>query len=72
MGFSKLFGGAPSAPATVSTPPPTVSDTQDRDTQADYEQRASRRRGLLSTILSNRRQSEGNASATASGNTTLG
>ena len=73
MGFSSLFKPDPVPAATVSTPPPTVADTQEQDAQADYSQKASRRRGLLSTILSNRRQgSNGSTSAPPSGNTTLG
>ena len=63
-----MLGTAPTPPSTVSTPPPTVSDTQESDTQADYEQRASRKRGLLSTILTNRRRGE----TAPAGSNTLG
>ncbi len=70
MGFNKLFRTpSAAAPATVSTPPPTVSETQENDSLADYNQRASRRKGLLSTILSNRNRNGGSAAAA---NQTLG
>ncbi len=75
MGFSKLFGGGQTtvvAPATDTTPPPTVTETQDTNLQADYAQRASRRRGLLSTILSNRNRSNALGGGDSGGNTTLG
>ncbi len=71
MGFSKVFGSEPTPPATVTTPPPTVTETQESDTKADYAQRASRKRGLLSTILSNRNRVAGSA-GTGGGNRTLG
>ncbi len=71
MGFKKMFKA--SSPATVTVAPPTVTETLESDSQADYAQQASRKRGLLSTILSNRnnRSVEG-ASASAAGNKTLG
>ncbi len=73
MGFSKILKTPEiAAPATVSTPPPTVTETQETDVQADYNQRASRRRGLLSTILSNRNRSSAGGSGNTGGNTTLG
>lgn len=53
---------------TVSTPPPVVADTVDSDSGANYEQKASRKKGLLSTILSKQNQH----TATTGGNTTLG
>lgn len=58
MGFMK-----PSAPATIEEPPPVVAETADSDTQNAYDQGASRRRGLLSTILSRRENNAGNTSA---------
>lgn len=72
MGFMK-----PSAPASVETPPPVVAETADTDTQNAYDQKASRRRGLLSTILSRRGSAVGNNSAgttaqNAESQTTLG
>lgn len=68
MGFaSKLI--APKA-STVSTPPPVVADTADTDAAAAYEQKASRRRGLLSTILSDRNRE--NTVPQSGENTTLG
>ncbi len=76
MGFSKIF--KPSVhhvAAKVASPPPTVADSQPQDTQADYAQKASRRRGLLSTILSdsNRRTSPLTPAGPGStGNKTLG
>ncbi len=71
MGFKNMFKTpSAAAPATVKTPPPTVTETLESDTQEDYNQRASRRKGLLSTILSNHNRSrQDNGSA---GNTTLG
>ncbi len=66
MGFAKPK--APAAPATVTTPPPTVTETQENDLKADYSQRAARRKGLLSTILSKR---SGGLNASG-GNSTLG
>ncbi len=80
MGFNKLFDSpsvtvtqAPTPTSTVvRTPPPTVTETLEDDTQADYAQRASRRRGLLSTILSNRNRSNASGHDAAGGNTTLG
>ncbi len=75
MGFSKLFKTptvAPvAAPATVEQEPPTVSETQENDTQADYAQRSAHKRGLLSTILT-KRQYAGAGQSGNGGNTTLG
>lgn len=68
MGFAKM----PSSPKTVSTPPPVVADTVEADTQADYEQRASRKKGLLSTILSSRKTSGGSLSPQSPSPNTLG
>lgn len=36
---------------TIESEPPVVTETQETDMQADYEQKSARRRGLLSTIL---------------------
>ncbi len=80
MGFDKLFGADKPASSTSSTPvttviesePVTVTETQEVDMRADYEQRASHRRGLLSTILSNRNRTAALASSSTGGNTTLG
>lgn len=63
MGFMK-----PSAPATIEEPPPVVAETADSDTQNTYDQGASRRRGLLSTILSRRENNAGNTSANSTQN----
>lgn len=68
MGFAKM----PSSPKTVSTPPPVVAETVESDTQADYEQRASRKKGLLSTILSNQKASGGSLTPQSTANKTLG
>ncbi len=79
MGFSKIF--KTSSPATIintSTPttvtePATVTETQEVDMEADYAQRANRKRGLLSTLLSNRNRAAGlDGSSNGSGNNTLG
>lgn len=79
MGF--LTPSAPAAPTVVrSTPtvkddPPVVTEVQANDIAADYDQKSARRKGLLSTILTNRstRVNAALTSATAnSGNTTLG
>ncbi len=81
MGFfrklkRKLTGDPEPEPVTTpaeSTPPPTVADTQPQDVRADYEQQAARRRGLLSTILSDsNRRNAPLATTGATGNTTLG
>lgn len=79
MGFLKP--SVPSAPAVVnSTPvvkndPPVVTEVQATDAAADYDQKSARRKGLLSTILTDR-STRGNgaltATATDSGNSTLG
>ncbi|MBR3927357.1 MAG: hypothetical protein IKJ58_11410 [Akkermansia sp.] len=69
MGFAK-----PSTPA-VDNSPAIVSEVIDSDAAADYDQKASRRKGLLSTILSARRpQNSGGMkpASTPSGNDTLG
>lgn len=74
MGFLK-----PSAPSVSSTPtlsdPPIVTEVSEVDAQADYDQKSSRRKGLLSTILAGR--SDGSrglmsSSAPHSKNSTLG
>ncbi len=81
MGFKKLFGGEPTviqaapaattAPATVTSSTPVSPETQEVDLRSDYAQRSSRKRGLLSTILSNRTRSAGLGSSSG-GNATLG
>lgn len=63
MGFTK----APSTPA-VTEVIPVVTETTEQDTVNSYEQSSANRKGLLSTILSARRDQE----AQAEGNTTLG
>lgn len=68
MGFAKM----PSSPKTVSTPPPVVAETVESDTQADYEQRASRKKGLLSTILSTRKASDDSLTPQSAARQTLG
>lgn len=69
MGFAVK---TPKVPAVESTPP-VVAETHDTDAQADYEQKATRRRGLLSTILSNKEKNAGFApAAPAANNSTLG
>ncbi len=75
MGFSKIFKPSPPPVTTVAAPPPTVADTQPQDAEADYVQKASRRRGLLSTILSdsNRRNAPMAPTGTGdAGRSTLG
>ncbi len=84
MGFDKLmdkvFGvekptaSAAAAPVVtvVKSAPSVVAETQEVDLRADYEQRATRRRGLLSTILSNSNREAGQANSSAGSNTTLG
>lgn len=63
MGFKK----APKMPATTEAIP-VVSETTDNDTANGYDQSTSRRKGLLSTILTSRRAQK----QAAEGNTTLG
>ncbi len=73
MGFNKLFKTpSVSSPSTVETEPPTVTEVQEVDTRSDYAQRSSRRRGLLSTILSNRNRVGALGGSSVSGNKTLG
>lgn len=67
MGFAKP---KISQPETVQTPPPVVSETLSDDTQQAYAQENSRKRGLLSTILTSRKQSD--LVPTSDKNTTLG
>lgn len=70
MGFAVK---TPKSPATVTTEPPVVAETHEPDTVAEQEQRAARRKGLLSTILSVNSQKNGmRAAAPAADNTTLG
>ncbi|MBE6419248.1 MAG: hypothetical protein E7031_03880 [Akkermansiaceae bacterium] len=69
MGFAIKTPKAP----PVNTEPPVVADTQDTDTQAGYEQKSARRRGLLSTILTNNGKRGSLApAAPPTDNTTLG
>ncbi len=72
MGFNKILGidTAAASTSTVDTTPPTITQTQESDTRADYAQRSARKRGLLSTILTNRNRTTG--SSQSGGNTTLG
>lgn len=69
MGFMKP--SVPSAPP-VQSPPPVVSDTVESDAKEDYSQKASRKKGLLSTILTNKRSAGAMAAAQGTGNSTLG
>lgn len=62
MGFKK-------APAIPTATIPVVSETADNDTANAYTQSNAHRKGLLSTILSSRREQKQTA---AEGNTTLG
>lgn len=69
MGFAVKTPKAPSVKKEL----PVVAETQEPDTQADYEQKSARRRGLLSTILThNNKQSSLVPVAPAANNTTLG
>ncbi len=68
MGFAVKTPKAPSVKQEL----PVVAETQEPDTQADYEQKSARRRGLLSTILTNNKQSSLAPAAPAANNTTLG
>ena len=47
MGFAIKTPKTP----TINSEPPVVTETQETDMQVDYEQKSARRRGLLSTIL---------------------
>jgi len=64
------------APATVtSSEPEVVAEVVRTDAAADYDQKASRRRGLLSTILTDQHHHSSTPlaqSARKNGNTTLG
>lgn len=76
MGFVKKIIAPSSTPRSIktvaaTTPPPVVADTVESDSAAAYEQKASNKKGLLSTILSKQhRQNAANQAGT--GNTTLG
>lgn len=63
MGFKK----AAPMPAPATTVIPVVSETTTEDTRNDYEQRQANKKGLLSTILADRRMN-----AQDGGNKTLG
>ena len=70
MGFAVK---TPKVPATVISEPPVVAETHEPDAVAEHEQRAARRKGLLSTILSDSNRSKGmQAAATNAEQTTLG
>lgn len=73
MGFVRkiVSPAAPRSIKAVSTPPPVVADTSASDAGAAYEQKATNKKGLLSTILSKQRQQH-SAHSPAAGNTTLG
>lgn len=68
MGFAKP---KISNPATVTSPPPVVTETVEDHSSRAYDQKQAVRRGLLSTILS-KRPSEAALGASNSGNSTLG
>lgn len=61
MGFKKA------APMPATNVIPVVSETTTEDTRHDYEQRQANKKGLLSTILADRR-----LNAQDGGNKTLG
>lgn len=61
MGFKKA------APMPATTVIPVVSETTTEDTRNDYEQSRANKKGLLSTILADRR-----LNAPDGGNKTLG
>ena len=71
MGFMK-----PKAPSTpeIKKEPVIVTEVVDSAAEGDYSQKASNRKGLLSTILSSQKNGGSAMSASAShrGNTTLG
>lgn len=66
MGFATK---TPSVPSPATTEIPVVTENLSEDSQHGYAQSNKRKRGLLSTILSTRRQTTQN---TDSYNTTLG
>lgn len=66
MGF-KSGSSAPSAQTTI----PVVTDTVENDTERAYAQESSRKKGMLSTLLSARRKREESQNDTP-GNKTLG
>lgn len=74
MGFVRkiISPSVPQSIHAVSTPPPVVADTIDSDTAANYEQKATRKKGLLSTILSKQHQSNNTPATANRGNSTLG
>ena len=60
MGFAKKLI-TPKIPTVsdVQTPPPTVASDDTTPSTEAYEQQASRRKGLLSTVLSRGNQASG-------------
>ncbi|MBR5895459.1 MAG: hypothetical protein IKZ13_07950 [Akkermansia sp.] len=71
MGFSKP---SPAPAPAVQSEPPVVAEVVQQDAQADYDQKAARRKGLLSTVLTSPKHSSAAALASANrmSNTTLG
>ncbi len=71
MGFMKPK--APSVPE-IKKEPVIVTEVVDTAAESDYSQKATNRKGLLSTILSSQKNGGSAMSASAShrGNTTLG
>ncbi len=71
MGFLTPSVPTASAPVVEQNEPPVVTQVEDSNASADYEQKSARRRGLLSTILTGRTTALGTTAA-SKGNTTLG
>ena len=66
MGFKSK-----SSPASAANTIPVVTDTVENDTERAYAQESSRKKGLLSTLLSSQRKQEQEQGQTY-GNKTLG
>lgn len=73
MGFVKkiISPSVPQSITSVSAPPPVVADTLAHDTGAAYEQKAARKKGLLSTLLS-KQSSQAARTSPAEHHSTLG
>lgn len=53
MGFAK-----PKAPSAPKTAPPVITANVEQETTAGYDQRQSRKKGILATILTERKRAQ--------------
>lgn len=71
MGFKSKSSRVAAPANTVASTIPVVTDVVENDTEAAYEQESSRKKGLLSTLLSSQRKRE-QEQGSFFGNKTLG